>query len=48
MENGPFIGGFTVLKNERSFHGYVSHNQRVWIHGNTINQRDDFTNWLTK
>jgi hypothetical protein len=29
MENGPFIGGFTVLKNESSFHGYVSHNQRV-------------------
>ena len=32
MENGPFVDGlpgFTVLKNGGSFHGYVSHNQRV-------------------
>jgi len=31
MENGPFIDGLPCLpiKNGGSFHGYVSHNQRV-------------------
>ena len=28
MENGPFIDG-APIKNGGSFHGYVSHNQRV-------------------
>jgi hypothetical protein len=28
MENGPFIDGLPI-KNGGSFHGYVSHNQRV-------------------
>jgi hypothetical protein len=34
MENGPFIDGLPI-KNGGSFHGYVSHNQRVnhWMMG---------------
>ena len=40
MENGPFIDGLPI-KNGGSFHGYVSHNQRVivWL------KHDQERNW---